>query len=467
MEKKIIKLITLSENVKISEVINIFNKTAQHTDGKGFGIVKNKSNQCIGVITDGDIRRNINYTSKNSTIKKIYNKNFSYAKKTFSKTAVLQIFEKLINNGNYHLLLPVLDERKKVINILNYNNFLIDTKKPKCIRVKIPARISFVGGGTDFSEYLKKNRSYILSSSIQKYLTVSLYPRNDGKIFINNHSLKEFIKFENISKLKEYKKNDLVINILKNKSLYNGFELEIISDFMPKTGLGGSSILSLAILKALSILNNEEVEDVNLINEAYKIERLDSKIKGGWQDYISSIYGGFNWIDLYQSDFNINRLVLQKKVQLELENNLLLVKIGRRKSSGIIQSKKIEDYKRDPKSKINNFKKIRNLSLEMKNFLIKGELEKFGKLMDFSWKLKKLVNPSSTNKKLNRIYLNAKKNGALGGKILGAGQSGYLLLYINSKNQSELISNLSKKNSNLEFERINFSNDGLNYWKIF
>tara|TARA_B100000579_G_scaffold387212_1_gene359455 strand:- start:1057 stop:2463 length:1407 start_codon:yes stop_codon:yes gene_type:complete len=468
MKKEIIKLITFKENEKISEVINIFNKTAKHTDSKGFGVVINKFKKCIGVITDGDIRRTINKTNKNSTIQKVYNKNFAYAKKSFSKTAILQIFEKLINNKNYHLLLPVLDKNKKVVDILNYNNFLIDTRKPKCIRVKIPARISFVGGGTDFSEYLKKNRSYILSSSIQKYLTVSLYPRNDEKILINNHTNKKFIKFENFTNLKKYKKNDLVINLLKNKIINHGFELEIISDFMPKTGLGGSSILSVAILKAISILNNnEEVDDFNLINEAYKIERLDSKIKGGWQDYISSIFGGFNWIDLFQSEFYVNRLILEKKIQLELENNLLLVKIGKRKNSGLIQSKKIADFRKNPSSKTNKFKKIRNLSIDMKNFLINGELEKFGKSMDTSWQLKKQLNPRSTNKKLDKIYSEAKKSGVLGGKILGAGQSGYLLLYINSINQSNLINNLSRKNSSLEFERINFSSDGLKYWKIF
>ena len=267
--------------------------------------------------------------------------------------------------------------------------------------------------------------------------------------------------------MKEYKKNDLVINILKNKSLYSGFELEIISDFMPKTGLGGSSILSLAILKALSILNNEEVEDVNLINEAYKIERLDSKIKGGWQDYLSSISGGFNWIDLFQSDFYVNKLNLDKKIQLELENNLVLIRVGKRKNSGLIQEKKVISFLKNPKPKIEKFNKIRSLSIEMKNYLIKGELNKFGLSMHKSWNLKKKLSPNSTSKKIDKIYEVCRKNGALGGKLLGAGQSGYLLLYVNSSEQFKLKMELQRKNSKLDFERVNFSSDGLKYWKIF
>ena len=468
MKKEIIKLITFKEKEKVSKVISIFNKTAHFTDSKGFGVVIDKSKKCIGVLTDGDIRRVLNKSNKELTIQKVYNKNFSFAKKSFSKTAILQIFEKLINNKNYHLSLPVLDEKKKIVDILNYNDFLTEKRNPKCIRVKIPARISFVGGGTAFSEYLNKNKSYILSAAIQKYLTVSLYPRNDDKIFINNHTNKKTLFFKNSEKLKKYKKNDLVVNLLKNKVVGIGFDLEIFSDFEPKTGLGGSSILSLAILKVLSLLNNnEEIDDFSLINEAYKIERLDSKIKGGWQDYLSSIFGGFNWIDLFQSEFFVNRLRIEKKIQLELENNLILVKLGKRKDSSSIQEKKILAFKKNPSSHVSKFKKIRSLSILMKNSLINGELKKFGESMDRSWLLKKKLNPNSTNKRLDKIYDIAKKNGVLGGKILGAGQSGYLLVYANSKNQSILMRNLKKKVSTLHFERVNFSADGLKYWKIF
>lgn len=467
MRKEIIKLITFKEQDKISKVINVFNKTAPYTDSKGFGVVINKSKRCIGVITDGDIRRVFN-KKKYNTIKNVYSKNFSFAKKSLSKTAILQIFEKLINNKNYHLSLPVLDNKKKVFDIINYNHFLSEDRYPKCIRVKIPARVSFVGGGTDFSEYLNKNKSYILSAAIQKFLTVSLYPRKDEKIIINNYSNNKSFKFKDFSQLKSHKKNDLVVNLLKNKNLNTGFDLEIYSDFEPQTGLGGSSILSLAILKALSLLKNkEEIDDFSLINEAYKIERLDSKIKGGWQDYLSSISGGFNWIDLYQSNFFINRLRVDKKTQLELENNLLLIKLGKRKNSGYIQAKKLLSYKKNPKSKKNYFNKIRNLSINMKNFLINGDLEKFGESMDRSWYLKKQLNPISSNKKLDKFYNLARKNGVLGGKILGAGQSGYLLIYVNSIYQSKLISKLKKVISSIKIQRITFSNDGLKYWKIF
>ncbi len=213
--------------------------------------------------------------------------------------------------------------------------------------------------------------------------------------------------------------------------------------------------------------NNEEVDDYSLINEAYKIERLDSKIKGGWQDYLSSIYGGFNWIDLYQSNFFINRLRVDKKTELELENNLLLIKFGKRKSSSLIQAKKLLSYKKNPKSKKIYFNKMRNLSIHMKNFLINGDLDKFGESMDRSWFLKKQLNSNSSNKKLDKFYNIAKKNGVLGGKILGAGQSGYLLIYVNSIYQSKLIAKLKKVNSSIKIERASFSSDGLKYWKMF
>ena len=120
MEKIILNKLKFRENDTISKIISVFNTTALHTDGKGFGTVINKNNKCIGVITDGDIRRGLNKFNKNDSIKFIYNKRFTFTEKNSSKTAMLQIFEKLINNKNYHLCLPVLDKSRKVIDIINY-----------------------------------------------------------------------------------------------------------------------------------------------------------------------------------------------------------------------------------------------------------------------------------------------------------------------------------------------------------
>ena len=340
MKNKILKLLMFKPNDKLSKVISAFNKTAIYTDGKGFGVVINNQKKCIGVLTDGDIRRGLNKYDKNHPIKNIYNKNFSFTEKNFSNTANLQIFENLINSNNYHMCLPVLDKDKRLIDVINYQSFLNKEKNLKCIRVKIPARVSFVGGGADFSEYLAKSRSYILSSTIQKYLTVSLYPRKDNKILISNYTNGKFFEFKNYDELKRFKKNNLIINILKNKILNYGFKLEITSDFRPKTGLGGSSILSIGIIKALNLFENIDEEDkFELINQAYKSERLDSKIKGGWQDYLSSTFGGLNWIDMYQSDFYVHQINLEKKTLLELENNLVLVNIGSRITSESIQKR--------------------------------------------------------------------------------------------------------------------------------
>ena len=205
MDKKILKILKFKETDKISKINSVFNTTALFTDGKGFGVIINKKNKCIGVITDGDIRRGLNKFNKDDSIKFVYNKNFTFADHKLSKTAILQIFEKLINNKNYHLCLPVLDKSKKLIDILNYRNFLNEEKIPKCIRVKMPARISFVGGGTDFTEYLFDGRSYILSAAIQKYLTVSLYPRTDQKISILNYTDNTFLKFDSFDKVQKFK----------------------------------------------------------------------------------------------------------------------------------------------------------------------------------------------------------------------------------------------------------------------
>jgi len=170
---------------------------------------------------------------------------------------------------------------------------------------------------------------------------------------------------------------------------------------------------------------------------------------------------------MYQSDFYVHQINLEKKTLLELENNLVLVNIGSRTTSESIQKKRIEKYKKNPKQKLKQFEKMKNLSIDMKNCLIKGELENFSKLMDKSWYLKKTINPMATNKKIDKVYDLAKEAGAVGGKILGAGQNGYLLLYIESFNQSLLQTKLKEINLHNKIERLNFSSDGLKYWKVF
>ena len=136
MLRRVLKKICFKKNQTIYEVSEIFNETAKFTDGKGFGVILDKFKKCIGVITDGDIRRNFKKINFNNEIYKICNKDFFYATINDTQLRILRIFEKLSEASNNHSFIPLLDKKKKVVDIMNYNDFLnLETKK-KIINLK-------------------------------------------------------------------------------------------------------------------------------------------------------------------------------------------------------------------------------------------------------------------------------------------------------------------------------------------
>lgn len=454
--------IIFEEFVSIQTVLKRFNLTAVTTGGKGFGLVVDKKGKCIGTISDGDIRRALSKNTLASNIKGIYNKKFSYISETDSNNKVLRLFENSIKKNNKYLIFPVLNKKKKIIDIINYDDFLREKNSPSTVKVKVPIRISFSGGGTDFSDYINKNKSYILSSTIDKSVLVAAQKNNKNKIFIENHSNNKnyVIDFKQLLK----KKRDLIENIIFYLKPKFGFKMIIKSDVEPGTGLGGSSALTMAVLTCIKRLQNERIDDhYNLINSAYKLERLISDIKGGWQDYYSCYMGGFNWIEMDKNNNLVSAIKLTKKTILDLESNILLFRFGKKRDSNLIQNKNI-NYASNNKKKISKYYKyFKENSLKMKKALILNNLGDFSKLLDESWFLKTKVTPHSTNNNIKKIYKNLKKIGTVSGKILGAGNSGYLLVYSDIQNHSKIKKFLERKNfKNISF---NFTSKGMEVWE--
>tara|TARA_B110000037_G_C17128138_1_gene509432 strand:+ start:4809 stop:6191 length:1383 start_codon:yes stop_codon:yes gene_type:complete len=458
--KTFLSNIIFQPSTSIKKVLSLLNITAPFTGGKGFGIIVDKHGKCIGTISDGDIRRSLNNYKISDPIKKIYNKKFIYINEGERPNKILRIYEEELKKNNRISTLPVLDKNKKIVDIINYNDFLNEKNSPQFVKAKVPIRISFSGGGTDFSNHINKKKTFVLSSTIDKSIFVSVNKRLDQKILITNKSTKQKYYLD----IKKINKNNLISNIIKLLKPNFGFEMFIDSDFDPGTGLGGSSALTLAIIACIKRLQNERVTDYyNLINSAYKFERMASKISGGWQDYYSCLMGGFNWIEMDQDDNLVSALKLSDNTVLELESNMLLFRFGKKRSSANIQSKNLIYLKKN-KKKINViYNSFKKNSLSMKKSLLQNNISKFSELLDVSWELKKKVTPYSSNNKFNKIYENLKKIGIKGGKILGAGQSGYFLVYVEPKYQIKITEFLRKKNI-IEI-KFNFTQKGMQIWE--
>jgi D-glycero-alpha-D-manno-heptose-7-phosphate kinase len=452
----IIKKITFLENTPIKKILDSFGKNQHLTSGRGFGLILNKKKQCQGTLTDGDVRR---YLLRGGSIKDMaklaMKKSFKYINSFDSRNIILRKFEALLKEQKGVYVLPVLKENNKIVSIINYSELKNFRNYKKTIYTQIPCRVSFSGGGLDFTDNINVNINYILCSTINKYIKVICRTREDEQIKIFNYAQNQTNIFKNLNELG--KKNDFISKIINFAQPTTGFEIEIYSDVNFGTGLGSSSATVTAILSTINKLNNYKRELYSLVEDAYQVERIELNNSGGWQDYYSTAFGGINWIEMNSRDILVNPLKISDHILAELQNNLILIKLGTRKLNLKKKKKKKSIY-----MKINT-SLMKKISLEMKESLLKGKLDNFALLMDKAWSLKKKINKNSDILKINNLYKNLKKAGAIGGKLLGAGGSGYMLIYTPLQKRRNLETLLKKKK--IQYENLFFSNNGIETWE--
>ncbi|MCH8012535.1 MAG: CBS domain-containing protein [Candidatus Marinimicrobia bacterium] len=458
MPFKYLDRIIFGENASLKDVLERFNETALHTEKNGFAIITNKKGKCIGVVSDGDIRRKIlEGISIDFSIKLALNTDFSFVSLNDSPHKVLRQFDKKVTN------LPVLDLDGKPVDLYQYSKFVASTRaEQRIIRARVPVRVSFSGGGTDMSSYINQTSAAVLSSTINKYCTASVIVRSDDEIHITSKDLNLKYSAKNFKVIEYGDDLDLIKAAIKIMEPDFGFDLETYAEFEPGTGLGGSSAIVVSVLGALNYFRNEQQLNIyQLADVAYQVERIDMQIHGGWQDQYATAFGGFSWIEFRQDEVIVNPIMLQRETLLELEYNLMLFRLGGQRSSSNIQESYINEIKNKSKN-LESFTKMAELSIKMKETLLKGEVKTFGDLLHDSWMLKKEMNKSITNQLVEDCYNTARDLGALGGKLLGAGGSGYMLIYASPLYWKQITEALAEKGAVQEI--FKFSKNGLEVW---
>ncbi len=296
---------------------------------------------------------------------------------------------------------------------------------------RTPFRMSFFGGGSDLPSFYTKSKGAVLSTTINKYMYVSVHP------FFNRKKIQlKYSKTELCSSLDEID-HPIFKEALTYLDLKGGVEIVSSADIPSGTGLGSSSSFTVGLLNSLHSYKGEYVSKTRLASEAcmIEIEKLGEPI--GKQDQYASAFGGMNIID-FNIDGNVavKPLSLKQSVVNKLEENLLLfyTKIDR-KASDILKQQK-EGIKSEKKFVIQ--KKMVELVEEAKEILFQGDLKSFGELLDKSWMLKKSITDKTSNPVIDKYYSIALNNGAIGGKLLGAGGGGFLLLYCEKEDQEDL-----------------------------
>lgn len=289
-----------------------------------------------------------------------------------------------------------------------------------------PLRISFLGGNTDFPEYYKKYGGLVLTTTINKYIYCIVKKRFDDLIYVN-YMKKEIVK--NVSDIK----HDLVREALKFMGITKGIEITFLSD-VPEagSGLGSSSTVLVGLLNALHHYKGRPVPPRQLAEEACKIEIDILKKPIGVQDQYIAAFGGLNMID-----FGKKVSVTPIEEVPDLEKWLLLLYTGRaRKSSKVLSHMKLD------KEILDENKRLAESGLECLNL---GWIRIFGKMVGSYWSLKKKLNRKVTNKYIDDLYDKAIECGAYGGKIVGAGNGGFLLLVIEPSQRNKIKSKLGLK----------------------
>jgi D-glycero-alpha-D-manno-heptose-7-phosphate kinase len=332
------------------------------------------------------------------------------------------------------------------------------------IRAKAPLRISFCGGGTDVPRYYERHGGAVLSSTINRYAYVTVFPREDDEIRIRSLDLGQLVHFHLNTGPTYDGMLDLAKAAIQRLRLRHGMDMDIRIEAPPGSGLGGSSALTAAVLGAVAATNGHALAAYELAEMNYTVERIDLKIAGGKEDQYATTFGGFNLIEFYSNRILVTPLRIDHAVLNDLEAHLVLCYTGKvRPKLGLIdlQVRLFEEGRRET---IEGMKRLREITYEMKEALLTGQLGHFGELLHEAYINKKRMNPHITEgTSADLLYETALDHGAVGGKLCGAGGGGYLLLYCETGKQRQVTCALEKLGG--QFANFSFDGMGLQVWR--
>ena len=334
------------------------------------------------------------------------------------------------------------------------------------IRAKAPLRISLAGGGTDIPPFPQLEGGCVLSTTINRYAYGTLQPRRDGNICVHSLDFGVSVTYDSNDLLEYDGKLDLVKAAIRKlvAGERRGFDLLLHSDAPPGSGLGASSAMMVALVGLLKEFEHQPLTDYEIANFACVIEREELGIQGGLQDQYAAAFGGFNYIEFLPDRVVVNPLKVSPDVLNELQYNLLLCYTGTMRLSAHIIQDQVDRYERRDAEAMQALRELKALTIEMKNSLLRRELDNFGELLHTEWQLKKTLSPRISNAQLDRLYEIAREHGALGGKITGAGGGGYMLLYCPAERKHAVAVKL--KELGCTIIDIGFEPMGLQTWRV-
>ncbi len=338
------------------------------------------------------------------------------------------------------------------------------------IRSRAPLRLGLAGGGTDVSPYSDIYGGAILNTTINLFAYATIIPRNDGKIIINAVDRGEKVEFKSTEKLPFNGELDLlkgiynrIVNDFTKQKL--AFELITFVDAPAGSGLGSSSTLVTAVVGAFVEWLKIPLGEYDIAQLAYKIERIDLGYAGGKQDQYAATFGGVNFMEFYDNDkVIVNPLRIKSSVLNELAYNLVLYYTGTSRLSATIIEKQQQSIKQNNTLSINAMHNTKQIALSIKEAILKSDLNSIGEILHEGWQVKKQLAQGISNKTIDEIYDKARKAGATGGKISGAGGGGFMFFYCPGNTRFEVIKTLNSFGGSVS--PYQFTKNGLSSWTV-
>lgn len=312
------------------------------------------------------------------------------------------------------------------------------------IITKTPFRISFCGGGSDIADFYRQHGGCVLSSTINRYMYLTIHP-----YFDESKTALRYSKIEIVDDCDQIK-HSIFHQVLKDMGI-SGVEISSTADIPSGTGLGSSSSFTVGLLHTLCCYRGKYVSKGRLAHEACKveIEKLGNPI--GKQDQYAAAYGGLNFIEFNRDDsVTVSPLIMRKETKEALEENLLMFYTGITHDANAILAEQRKNISQEDKTQ--NLIELCSLARCMKTSLENNELSDFGEIMNEGWVKKRELAHGVSNSGIDEMYDCAMRNGAAGGKLLGAGGGGFLLFYCEKYKQRRLEDALGLRRFDFRFE---------------
>ncbi len=319
------------------------------------------------------------------------------------------------------------------------------------IITRTPFRISFAGGGSDLKNYYEKFGGAVVSVSINKYIYLSMHPYFDENAYLLKYSKTEQAKSS------DEIQHPIIKDLFKKYNI-TGVDFNSSADIPSGTGLASSSAFTVGLINLCNAYTDKYMNKTDIAELACQVEIDDLNEPIGKQDQYACACGGLNFIEFYKDGVvDVEKLYLQTDAYHVLEKNLLMFYTGLTRSAGSILAEQKKNTSYD-ESKIRNLHKMVGLSRDLKIELLKGNTNAMGEILHRGWMYKKELANGITNPDIDYCYNLAIENGALGGKLLGAGGGGFLLFYVEEQYHSKVRRALSKLKE-IDFK---FDNKGAN-----